>query len=113
MKSIPVVANISSAKYSPVGRSSSFTHLSDMSTVRNVVVKKIKEKKSLRSSVMIIPRKDVSAGLLKRLIVATAAATSPMSDAAPATFRSILRDAASIIIMMIATAAVIASGNIA
>src|SRR5687768_10163847 len=87
LKSMPVVANINSAKYSPVGSDSSSTQRSEIKTVKNVTIRKIIEKKRRKSSVTTIPPKDVSASRPHRLMTAAAAATSPASESAPATLR--------------------------
>ena len=46
MNNIPVVANISSAKYSPTGSSSSLTQRNEINTVRKVTIRKMKAKTS-------------------------------------------------------------------
>jgi hypothetical protein len=113
MNSIPVVANISSAKYSPTGRDSSSTQRSDINTVKNVTIRKIIEKHNLKLSVIIIPLKDVSPLPPHRLATANAAPVRPSRETIPATRRSMFRATASIIIISTATEAVIVSGRIA
>src|SRR6185503_3285590 len=80
MKSMPVVANISRAKYSPVGSDSSSTQRTESNTVKKDTIKKIIAKNSLKSSVMIMPLNEVSPFRPQRLTTATAAAVRPSSD---------------------------------
>jgi len=109
---MPVVANISSAKYRPSAADSSSTQRSEINTVKNVTIRKIIAKKEPKIIGDDHAFEGGFNGPSPEACDRTAAAINQAATRRRATRRSILRAIASIIIMSTATEAVmVAAGS--